>query len=209
MQFRSLSKILVIFVVVSGISIANCSNPETKSGTKNVSIESSDDLKMSNFNLEDYNGIAYTLSDFKDSTAIVVMFIATQCPVSNAYNERMVALYNDYQPRGFAFIGINSNKQESVEEVKEHSQNNKFDFPVLKDWNNVVADQFEATVTPEIFVLNSLFEVLYHGRIDNSRRESDVKSKDLRVALDEILAGKTVSTTETKAFGCTIKRVSK
>lgn len=206
MKSGNLSKILVVFGVVSGISIANCSSPETESGTKNVAIENSTDL---DFTLTDYNGNEYALSDFKDSTAIVVMFIATQCPVSNAYNERMVALFNDYQAQGFAFIGINSNKQESVEEIKEHSQKNNFDFPVLKDWNNVIADQFEATVTPEIYILNSLFEILYHGRIDNSRRESDVKSQDLRAALDEIFVGKTVSTVETKAFGCTIKRVNK
>ena len=137
------------------------------------------------------------------------MFIATQCPVSNAYNDRMAALYDDYQPKGLAFVGINSNKQESVEEIKEHSQKHNFEFPVLKDWNNAIADRFEANVTPEIYVLNSNFDLLYHGRIDDSRRESDVNSQDLRAALDEILAGKQVSNTVTKAFGCTIKRVSK
>jgi peroxiredoxin len=167
------------------------------------------DLKLNDFTLTDYNGNKHSLSDFKDSTAIVVMFIATQCPVSNAYNERMVALYNDYEPRGFAFVGINSNKQESVDEIKEHSQENKFEFPVLKDWNNVIADKFEASVTPEIYILNSNFYLLYHGRIDDSRRENEVKSHDLRAALDEILAGKPVSNKLTKAFGCTIKRVSK
>jgi hypothetical protein len=137
------------------------------------------------------------------------MFIATQCPVSNAYNERMVTLYNDYKPKGVAFIGINSNKQEDIEEVKEHSQKHHFEFPVLKDWNNVIADRFAASVTPEIYVLNSDFKELYHGRIDDSKRESGVKSQDLRSALNEVLAGKPVSKTETKAFGCTIKRVSK
>lgn len=171
--------------------------------------EESADLKISDFTLTDYNGNKHSLSDFKDSTAIVVMFIATQCPVSNAYNERMAALYKDYQPKGFAFIGINSNKQESVDEIKEHSQDHKFAFPVLKDWNNVIADKFVASVTPEIYVLNSNFDLLYHGRIDNSRRESEVKSQDLRAALDEILVGKPVSNKVTKAFGCTIKRVSK
>jgi len=198
MSLKYLPRLFAVSIIVLSFNLANCSD-----------VEKSNNLRIKDFTLQDYNGNKFSLSDFKDSTGIVVMFIATQCPVSNAYNERMVALYDDYQPKGFAFVGINSNKQESVEEIKEHSQKHNFEFPVLKDWNNVIADQFEASVTPEIYVLNSNFDLLYHGRIDNSRRESDVKSQDLRAALNEILARKPVSSTETKAFGCTIKRVSK
>lgn len=197
MKLKYVAGLVVMLLIVWSFNLANCSAPESSS------------TAYGDFTLKDYNGKEHSLSDFKDSTAIVVMFIATQCPVSNAYNERMVALYNDYRAKGFAFVGINSNKQESVEEIKEHSQEHHFEFPVLKDWDNVIADRFEASVTPEIYVLNSDFNLLYHGRIDNSRRESDIKSQDLRAALNEILAGKPVSNTETKAFGCTIKRVSK
>ena len=163
--------------------------------------------KVSDFTLEDYNGAKHSLTDYKSSKAIVLMFIATQCPVSNGYNGRMVALYKDYSSKGVTFIGINSNKQESVEEVRNHSKEHGFEFPVLKDLNNVIADKLEASVTPEIYVLNSKLEILYHGRIDDSRREDQVTSKDLRAALDRILAGKAVEVTETKAFGCTIKRI--
>ncbi|HAL56204.1 MAG TPA: thiol-disulfide isomerase, partial [Bacteroidetes bacterium] len=103
--------------------------------------------------------------------------------------------------------GINSNKQESAEEVKQHAKDNSFEFTILKDWKNVIADKLEATVTPEIYLLNPSFEILYHGRIDDSQRENKVTSKDLRAALDNVLAGKTVPVATTKAFGCTIKRV--
>ena len=207
MKMKYLSVLLIVLVVF--FSIANGAKSNSRgSEVKNKTIENTN-AKYMDFTLKDYNGKEHSLSDFKDSTAIVVMFIATQCPVSNAYNERMVTLYNDYQPKGVAFIGINSNKQEDIEEVKDHSQKHHFEFPVLKDWNNVIADRFKASVTPEIYVLNSNFEELYHGRIDDSRRESDVRSQDLRSALNEILAGKPVSKTETKAFGCSIKRVSK
>ena len=163
--------------------------------------------KVSDFTLDDYNGKKHSLADYKSSKAIVLMFIATQCPVSNAYNTRMVELQKDYASKGAAFIGINSNKQESAEEVKNHAKEHEFVFPILKDWNNVIADKLQASVTPEIFVLNSGFEVLYHGRIDDSQRENKVASKDLRAALDRILSGKSVEVEETKAFGCTIKRV--
>jgi len=163
--------------------------------------------KLENFTLGDYNSVRHSLTDYNSSKAIVLMFIATQCPVSNDYNERMVQLYKDYTSKGVAFIGINSNKQEDVEEIKEHAQEHGFVFPVLKDKNNTIADKLGASVTPEIFVLNTKLEILYHGRIDDSRKEAKVDSKDLRTALDAILTGKPVEITETKAFGCTIKRV--
>lgn len=164
--------------------------------------------KVENFKLKDYNGKEYQLSDFKNSKATVIMFIATQCPVSNAYNTRMAQLYADYKGKGVTFLGINSNVKEDVDEVKDHAKSNKLDFIILKDDKNIIADKFEASFTPEIYVLNGNLEMLYHGRIDDNRRESDVKTKDLRVTLDEILSGKKVSVPETKAFGCTIKRVN-
>lgn len=164
--------------------------------------------KVEDFTLADYNGVKHSLSDYKSSKAIVLMFIATQCPVSNAYNGRMNELYEEYSKKNIAFVAINSNKQEAVEEIKNHAKEKGFKFPILKDSNNVIADKLEATVTPEIYVLDSRFEILYHGRIDNSSREERVTSKDLRNALEEILNSKPVTVTSTKAFGCTIKRVS-
>ncbi|GAB4293083.1 MAG: hypothetical protein Kow0098_13770 [Ignavibacteriaceae bacterium] len=168
----------------------------------------SGDEKFKDFTLKDYNGKEYSLSDFKDAKAIVIMFIATQCPVSNAYNSRMADLYNHYKEKKIAFIGINSNKQESVQEIKKHAKENKLEFVILKDEGNIIADKFDASVTPEVYVLNSSdFSLLYHGRIDDSRDPDEVTNKDLAIALDQILNGKEVTKKRTKAFGCTIKRV--
>jgi len=177
-------------------------------GALAVSAFAEDLKKVENFSLDDVNGKKHSLADYKDAKAIVLMFIATQCPVSNAYNERMASVEHDYASKGVVFLGINSNKQESVEEIKEHAAKHGFLFPILKDHNNVIADKLGASVTPEIYVLNGSLDLLYHGRIDDSQREAKVKAKDLRSALDELLAGKKVSTISTKAFGCTIKRVS-
>ena len=163
--------------------------------------------KVDDFSLKDYNGKDYSLSDFKDSKAIVVIFVATECPVSNAYNSRMESIYNDYKNKNVALVGINSNKAEDIGRIKEHAKSKGLTFPILKDEKNIIADKFRASVTPEVFVLNNNFEVLYHGRIDDSRDESDVEKKDLRNALDEILSDKQVSDPVTKAFGCTIKRI--
>jgi len=197
-MFYKIGSILVMFIAVALISYNTLFSREAATKIK----------KVENFSLKDVNGKVHSLSDYKDSKGIVLMFIATQCPVSNAYNSRMVELYNEYSKKNIAVIGINSNKQESIEEIKNHSAENVFKFPVLKDVNNVIADKFQAGHTPEIFVLNSSYEVLYHGRIDDSRDESEVEKRDLAAALNEILSGKPVSNPETKAFGCTIKRVN-
>jgi len=192
----SLIKIISLFtfIAVYFLSITACANqPSTE--------------KVENFTLPDYNGNEHSLSDYKDSEAIVIIFIATECPVSNAYNSRMESIYSEYSKKGLAFLAINSNKAESVERIKEHAEQNGLTFTILKDNNNVVADEMDASVTPEVYVVSSEFEVLYHGRIDNSRDEDDVTSEDLEIALNEILEGKPVSNSSTKAFGCTIKRV--
>ena len=164
---------------------------------------------VDDFTLKDViSGKSYSLSDAKDAKLAVIMFIATRCPVSNSYNERMVKLYDDYSSKNVMFFAINANKNEDSEECKEHATEHGFKFPVLKDINNKIADKYDAQVTPEIYVVNAKRELLYHGRIDNSQRESNVESQDLRNALDELLSGKSVTVKDTKAFGCTIKRVN-
>jgi len=163
--------------------------------------------KYEDFTLTDYEGNKHSLSDYTESKAIVIMFIATKCPVSNDYNSRMEKVFNDYKDKEVTFLGINSNKAEDISEIKIHAKDNELTFTILKDEKNIIADKFEASYTPEIFVLSNDFELLYHGRIDDSRRESEVKATDLRNALDEILSGKSLSKPETKAFGCTIKRI--
>ena len=118
----------------------------------------------------------------------------------------MVSLYKEYLHRGVVFLGINANSQENAEDIKSHAQEHDFLFPVLKDTDNIIADRLKASVTPEVFVCDSSLTILYHGRIDDSRRETDVTSRDLHSALDAILSGKPIAVAETKAFGCSIKR---
>jgi peroxiredoxin len=162
--------------------------------------------QVTDFPLKTLSGSPTQFSTLKGDVT-VVMFISAQCPVSNSYNERMNALFHDYSPKGVHFVAINSNMTESVDWVTSHAREHHFDFPVYKDWNNVVADRFGATATPETYVVDKAGTVRYHGSIDDSQEVSRVKKQRLRLALDAVLAGKEPPQTETKAFGCTIKRV--
>ncbi len=139
---------------------------------------------------------------------VAILFIATKCPVSNAYNERMASIAKEYTAKGIAFVGINSNKTEPAAETAEHAKKNGFGFFVVKDEGNKVADAYGAQKTPEVFLLDASGRLLYHGRIDENQDDAKgVRSPDFKNALDAFLAGKPVPVAQTKAFGCTIKRV--
>jgi len=129
-----------------------------------------------------------------------------QCPVSNAYNERMEKLAQDYKAKGINVIGINANVSEDAAAVKAHAAEHNLTFTILKDPGNKIADRLGAAVTPEAYFLDPNNKLLYHGRIDNARNAAQVETNDLRNALDAALAAKAVEKSEAKAFGCTIKR---
>ncbi len=167
--------------------------------------ESKPGSKVDDFNITDLEGRSVSYSSLKGEVT-VVLFIATQCPISNGYNERMKAVYKDYSAKGVKFVFINSNSTEPAAEVAEHAKKNGFAFPVFKDANNVVADRFNAQVTPEAFVMDSSGTIRYRGYIDDSLNATRVQKQGLRTALDAVLAKQAVPSAETKAFGCTIKR---
>jgi peroxiredoxin len=161
---------------------------------------------VSDFTLPDADGKEHTLASLKGSKATVLIFIATRCPVSNGYNERMKKLYEDYKAKGVQIVGINSNVAETPEEVKQHAAEKGLSFTILKDKGNVIADRFDAQVTPEAYLLDASGKLVYHGRIDNDRGGTSITSTELRDAIEAVLAGKAVEKQEAKAFGCTIKR---
>ncbi len=163
---------------------------------------------ISEFKLPDANGQEHTLSSLKGANGTVLIFVSVNCPVSNAYNERMEKLAVDYKARGINIVGINANETETADDVKRHAAEKHLTFPLLKDNGNKVADTLGATVTPEAFFLDASNKLVYHGRIDNSRNVAAISTSDLREALDARLAGKAVAKTEAKAFGCSIKRIS-
>src|SRR5207247_3827599 len=161
---------------------------------------------IDDFKLPDADGKEHSLNSLKGAKGTVAIFIATKCPVANAYNDRMEKLAQDYKARGINVIGINSNNTEPAAEVKSHAGEKHLTFTILKDDGNKIADRLGATRTPEAYVLDAGGKLVYHGRIDNSQNTANITSNDLREALDELLGGKSVTKTGGAAFGCTIKR---
>lgn len=161
---------------------------------------------IEDFTLPDGEGKDHSLNSLKGKNGSVLIFVATKCPVSNAYNERMEKLAQDYKARGINVIGINSNVAETADVVKAHAASNNLTFPILKDAGNKIADRLGATVTPEAYFLDANNKLLYRGRIDNAKDASQVNSSELRDAIEAALAGKPVAKTTATAFGCTIKR---
>jgi len=162
---------------------------------------------VGDFSLQSLDGAPVQFSSLRGPVTVVT-FVSVQCPVSNSYNERMNAIYKDYEARGVKFVFVNANHTEPAAQVAEHAKQH-LAFPVYRDENNVVADRFGASVTPEAYVIDSSGVIRYHGSIDDAMDIRHVREQRLRNALDEVLAGKTVARAETKAFGCSIKRVKR
>ena len=139
----------------------------------------------------------------------VVLFISAVCPVSNEYVDRMNRLYADFNAKGVRFLVVNSNVNESGQEVREHAAAAGFPFPVYRDIRNSLADKLKATITPEAYLIDQAGTVRYQGPIDDARNPARVKEDYLREALEAILAGHSIHRSSAKATGCTIKREKK
>ena len=119
------------------------------------------------FRLKDIHRRPRSLDGFKDKKAFVVAFVDTECPVANLYVPTLIELHRKYADKGVQFLAINSSSQDSFVSVSAHAQERDVPFPVLKDFDQEVADAFGATRTPEVFLLDADRVIRYHGRIDD------------------------------------------
>lgn len=169
--------------------------------------------KVADFKLKNVDGKMVGLSDFKDAKGVIVIFDCNTCPYSKAYNERIMELNDKYASLGYPVVAINPNAAQSagdsydknVSQAKEKG----YKFPYLTDEAQEVTRAFGATNTPHVFVVQRNgkdFKLAYIGAIDDSAKDaSAVKTKYVETAIDELLAGKSVTSTKTKAIGCSIK----
>lgn len=162
------------------------------------------------FQLKDYRGHEVGLSDFEDKPVVVVAFLGTQCPLAKLYAVRLEEFAKTYADKGVQVLGINSNVQDPVSRISAFVRQHGITYPMLKDPGNTVADLFKAERTPEIFVLDSQRIVRYRGRVDDQYvvglQRDKADREDLKLAIDEILAGQQVSVARTEVYGCLIGR---
>lgn len=190
-----------IFVLIAALLIALSACTEKNSPNPALSPGST----VENFTLPDTNGAQRSLNDLKGENGSVIVFVSTSCPINKQYNTRIAEFAADLGGRGIRVIGINSNYNEDVDEIRSHAAD-KYQFPVLIDKGNVLADKLGANVTPEIFYVNEKGVLVYHGAIDNDRSGSNITEQYLRDAVDANLGGRPVAKQSTNVIGCSIKR---
>ncbi|MEX0679471.1 MAG: redoxin domain-containing protein [Pirellulales bacterium] len=179
--------------------------------------ESRINRRIENFSLRDYRGKVRSLEEFSDAKLVVVAFVGTECPLAKLYAPRLEQLHKRFAPRGVAFVGVDSNRQDSITELAAFARIHGIEFPLVKDAGNAVADALGALRTPEMFILDGDRKVRYWGRVDDQYglgtssgyARPEVKRHDLAAALEELLAGGEVSVPVTEARGCIIGRVPK
>ena len=141
-----------------------------------------------------------------------VCFLGTECPMARSYASTLSRLAKDFSDH-LQVVGVMSNLQDSLEDIQNYREELDVRFPLLIDKNNVIADQFGATRTPEVYLLDQELKLRYHGRIDDQSAPSVAKaaasSNDLERAVAELIQGKPVSVKETRALGCVIGKLKK
>ncbi|HEX7476521.1 MAG TPA: thioredoxin family protein [Polyangiales bacterium] len=163
------------------------------------------------FSLPGVDGKRYTLDTFADAKLLVVIFTCNHCPYALALEPRFIELQHDYAARGVQLVGICSNDDQAYpddafEPMKVHAREQHWNFPYLHDASQTVARAYDAACTPDIFVFDQQRKLRYNGRCDDNWKEPDkVQKRELRQALDLLLAGKPLDFAVTPALGCSIK----
>lgn len=165
------------------------------------------------FNLPDtVSGKNIALADIQSDKATVVMFLCNHCPYVIHVNEEIVRITKDYAAKGVAFVGISSNDvenypQDGPDKMKEHAAAVGYAFPYLYDASQEVAKAYDAACTPDFYVFDGDMKLVYRGRLDDSRPKNDnpLTGRDLRTAIDNVLAGEPVTDRQYPSGGCNIK----
>lgn len=172
------------------------------------------------FNLPGVDGKFYTLNDFKNADALVVIFTCNHCPTAQAYEDRIISIVNDYKDKGVAFVAISPNSplgllyeelgytdlNDDYDAMVIRAKDKAFNFPYLYDGDTEEASlKYGPVATPHAFVFDSGRKLTYNGRIDKVEKPGTTNGEDLRAAIDATLAGGPVAEPVTKVFGCSTK----
>ena len=163
------------------------------------------------FNSKGIDDKTYSLESFEDTKGLIIIFSCNHCPYVQAYEGRIKAIQSDYKDKGITVVAINSNDDvnypdDSFENMKKRAVEQNFNFIYLRDEDQSIAREFDATHTPEIFLFGGNRKLVYHGKIDDNWQEPEkAVNHYLRDAIDEMLEGNEISVPETYSIGCTIK----
>lgn len=175
--------------------------------TNNLKIGSA----LPDFNLKGTDEKFYSPSLYNDKKSLVIIFSCNHCPYVQAYEERIKEIQREFGIRGVQVIAINSNEdsgypEDSFGNMKKRAADKKFNFPYLRDEDQTIAEKFDATHTPEVFVFDKNRKLAYHGKIDDNWKEPEkVSITYLKDALSQLLNSEEISIPETFSIGCTIK----
>lgn len=176
------------------------------------------------FSLPGIDGQTHKLSEYSSAPVLAIVFTCNHCPTAQLYESRIKKLADDYRGRGVTLVAIEPNDPEAVwlselgytdvsdslDEMKIRAEYRHFNFPYLYDGETQsVSRAYGPKATPHVFVFDAGRKLRYEGRIDNSQRESLVKTQDARNAIDALLAHKPVAVPHTGVFGCSTKWKSK
>ena len=164
------------------------------------------------FSLPDTKSNIISIDDFKDTPALLVIFMCNHCPFVKHILKGMVELVKKYQEKGVAVVGINSNDvvsfpEDRPEMMAKIAKAAGYTFPYLYDETQEVAKAYRAACTPDFFLFDKKRKLVYRGQMDDSRPGNNipVTGIDLRAALDAVLAGGKVSDKQKPSIGCNIK----
>ncbi len=167
--------------------------------------------KAADFDLPGVDGNSYSLDDFADAQVLVVVFSCNHCPYVVGSEDRMIEFYNDYAPQGVEMIAINSNETENhpgddFGHMVQRAEAKGFPFPYVRDEDQEVARAYGALRTPHFFVFDSERKLRYTGRMDDNPREPGKQTtRELRDAVEALLAGDEVPVPVTNPIGCNVK----
>jgi len=176
------------------------------------------------FALPGIDGKTHKLSDYAASKVLAIVFTCNHCPTAQLYEPRIKKLAADYANKGVALVAIQPNNpnairldelgytdvSDSLAEMKIRAAYRHFNFPYLYDGETQsVSRAYGPKATPHVFIFDQQRKLRYEGRIDNSQRESLVKTQDTRNAINALLAGQPVQVAHTGVFGCSTKWISK
>ncbi|HVC97171.1 MAG TPA: thioredoxin family protein [Pirellulales bacterium] len=152
------------------------------------------------------------LADFAGKPALLVIFMCNHCPFVKHVAAGLAALAKDYQPRGVAVVGINANDvvahpDDAPDKMRDEARARDYTFPYLHDESQAVAKAYHAACTPDFFLFDGKRKLVYRGQLDSSRPDNGipVTGRDLRAALDAVLAGQSVPAEQKPSIGCNIK----